>query len=155
MQQMQEIFSLPMSNFELSARSRSTLDRMDIKTLGGLTRITRDDLLSEKNFGDTSLTEIEDLLGRYDLELGGPAPGAEQTEGQEDEDEDETLGMPIDALELSTRARKCMTTLGVETIGDLAELTEAQLLDTPNFGATSLQEVQEKLGALGLSLKEE
>jgi len=142
MQQMQEIFSLPVSNFELSARSRSTLDRMDIKTLGGLTKLSREDLLSEKNFGDTSLSEIEELLGRYDLELGGAAEAAERPQPLEDEeeegedeeeadDESETLDMSIDALDLTTRARKCIAAIGVETLGQLTELTETQLLDTP------------------------
>jgi len=152
-QYMQQVFNLPVSNFELSARSRTALDRMDIKTLGGLTQVTREELLSEKNFGDTSLTEIEELLGRYDLELGGSAPTAEGAAGAELNALREKLNMPIDQLEFSTRCRKCMERLGVTTVGQLTELTETQLLDTPNFGVTSLQEVKDKLAALGLSLK--
>jgi len=157
MQHLQEIFSLPVSNFELSARSRNTLDRMDIRTLGGLTKVSREALLNEKNFGDTSLGEIENLLDRYDLELGvvaaeGPVPGAE---GIEDAATLAKLQLPIEEMDFSTRCRKCMERLGIKAVGQLVQLSEAHLLETPNFGATSLQEVRDKLEALGLSLRAE
>jgi DNA-directed RNA polymerase subunit alpha len=158
LERMHEIFSLPVSNFELSARSRSTLDRMDIKTLGGLTQVTREELLSEKNFGDTSLGEIENLLSRYDLELGRGAPEAAATaqrEAAEDAALREKLSMSVEELDFSTRCRRCMERLVVSTVSDLIQRTEAELLNTPNFGATSLQEVKRKLAALGLSLKGE
>jgi len=158
MEYMKEVFSLPVSNFELSARSRTTLDRMDVKTLGGLTRITRDELLNEKNFGDTSLTEIESLLSRYDLELGARLEPGEipvPAESIDDEELREKLNIPVAELDLSTRCRKCMERLGINVVGEVTQMTEAQLLDTPNFGATSLQEVKDKLAELGLSLKSE
>ncbi len=158
MQRMQEVFNLPVSNFELSARSRSTLDRMDIKTLGGLTKLTRDDLLNEKNFGDTSLGEIEDLLDRYELELGGPAGTPEPLNLVDDEEEEEADGVmatPVGELNFSTRCRKCMDRLNITTVGELIQYAEDELLDTPNFGVTSLQEVKDKLAELGLELKSE
>jgi len=148
---MEEIFSLPVSGFELSSRSRSALDHKDIKTLGGLAKLTREDLLNEKNFGDTSLEEIEQLLARYDLELGegaGPDAGPDAALL-------EKLSTPVETLELSTRCRKCMEKLGVTTVGELAQLSEEDLLAVPNFGSTSLNEVKEKLATFGLSLKGE
>jgi DNA-directed RNA polymerase subunit alpha len=149
MRYMDEIFNLPVSAFELSARSRSALDRRGIRTLGSLTKVTREELLTEKNFGDTSLEEIEQLLARHDLELGEGAHIGGEGEDQE------RLKMPLEALEFSTRCRKCMERLGLTTVGELIQLTEEDLLAVPNFGNTSLNEVKTKLAALGLTLKSE
>jgi len=150
MHELNEIFSLPVSGFELSPRSRACLDRMDIQTLGKLTQLSKDQLLSEKNFGDTSLNEIEGLLARYDLELD-----ASLEDGAGEDEVDEALAASVDDLELSTRCRKCMDRLGIMTIADLVRRTESELLAAPNFGATSLDEVKTKLRAMGLSLKSE
>lgn len=146
---MEEVLSLPLSTFELSARSRNCLDRKDITTLGSLTKVTRDELLTEKNFGDTSLEEIESLMARYDLEIG------EATSESPEEAPPENLSMSVEMLELTTRCRRCLERLGARTLDDVTELTEADLLGVPNFGATSLNEIVTKLAALGLSLKAE
>ena len=147
MRRMEEVFNMQLSAFELSARSRTCLDRKDIKTLGALTKVTREELLNEKNFGDTSLEEIEQLMSRYDLQLG------EETPQEPDHDDSDALTASVDALELSTRCRKCLERLGVATIGELVNLTEADLLAVPNFGATSLNEIAMKLASLELGLK--
>ncbi len=157
-QRLEQIFNLPVDGFELSTRSRTTLERRDIKTLGALAKVSKDDLLEEKNFGDTSLEEIEDLLGRYDLSFAGNSSlaGPEGQDTPEGDGEDqETDGTPIEVLELSTRCRRCMEKLGVKTVGELTRFTEQQLLATQNFGSTSLNELKVKLEALGLSLGSE
>ena len=147
MRRMEEVFNMQLTAFELSARSRTCLDRKDIKTLGALTKVTREELLNEKNFGDTSLEEIEQLMARYDLQLGEEIP---QVPEQDDSD---SLSASVDMLELSTRCRRCLERLGVATIGELVNLAEADLLAVPNFGATSLNEIVMKLASLGLELK--
>ncbi len=155
LRRLEEVFDLPVSNFELSARSRSALDRMEIHTLGGLTRVTPEQLLSERNFGDTSLGEIEQLLSKYDLELGeqsgaliGKAPQAEAVE-------EGVLEMSVEEMALSTRSRRCMKRLGIKTVGQLVQMTGDQLLECPNFGETSLEEIETELAKLGLSLSTE
>ena len=60
---------------------------------------------------------------------------------------------PIADLDLSVRSSKCMSLLNVQTVGELMQYTEADLLKTKNFGQTSLQELRTKLGSLGLSLR--
>ena len=60
---------------------------------------------------------------------------------------------PITDLEFSVRSRKCMQRLNIETIGDLVDRTEAELMATKNFGQTSLNEIKSKLGEIGLGLK--
>ena len=52
----------PITDFELSVRSRNCLKKMNIRSLGDLLKTTEQELLSYKNFGETSLNEIKALL---------------------------------------------------------------------------------------------
>ena len=56
-------------------------------------------------------------------------------------------------MDLSIRCLKCMQSLGVETIGDLVQKTDKELLQCQNFGQTSLNELKRKLAAHNLALK--
>jgi DNA-directed RNA polymerase subunit alpha len=71
------------------------------------------------------------------------------------QEEKALLAKPISDLNLSVRARKCMTKLGIQTVGELIVHTGDELMECKNFGVTSLNEVREKLGELGLKLKNE
>lgn len=62
------------------------------------------------------------------------------------------LATPIDDLDLSVRSRHCLDSEGIETVGDLVQRTEADLLKVRNFGQTSLAEIKKKLTALELEL---
>jgi DNA-directed RNA polymerase subunit alpha len=66
---------------------------------------------------------------------------------------DAVLNKPISVLDLSVRARKAIQFLNIQTIGDLATRTEAELMGVKNFGATSLVEIQGKLADFALSLR--
>jgi DNA-directed RNA polymerase subunit alpha len=157
-----QVLALPVSNFELSVRSRNCLQKMGIHTLGDLARTTEEEILASKNFGETSLVEIKDMLASKGLSLGqmATAPAAveafEPGVGEEPSaDEQEIHGLPISDLNLSVRARKCTTKLGISTIGDLVRRTAEDLLECKNFGVTSLNEVREKLSERGLRLRGE
>ncbi|HHI68955.1 MAG TPA: tetratricopeptide repeat protein, partial [Planctomycetes bacterium] len=65
-----QILQIPISDFELSVRSRNCLAKMEIRTLGDLVKKTEQELLSYKNFGDTSLMEIKEILRQKGLRLG-------------------------------------------------------------------------------------
>ena len=67
---LQQILAIPVTDFELSVRSRNCLQKMGVMTLGDLTVTTEQELLSSKNFGETSLVEIRDMLQGKGLELG-------------------------------------------------------------------------------------
>lgn len=67
----------------------------------------------------------------------------------------ELLNLPISELNLSIRARKCVTKLGIITIGELLRRTGEDLLECKNFGDTSLRDVREKLAKRGLKLRGE
>jgi DNA-directed RNA polymerase subunit alpha len=153
-----QVMTLPVSDFELSVRSRNCLQKMGILTLGDLARTTEDEILASKNFGETSLVEIKEMLASKGLSLGQAAQPAafEEAVVEPSEvaaDDQEMHGLPIAELNLSVRARKCTTKLGINTIGDLVRRTAEDLLECKNFGVTSLNEVREKLSERGLKLR--
>lgn len=153
-----QILAVPVTDFELSVRSRNCLQKMGLNTLGDLTRCTEQDLLASKNFGETSLTEIKEMMTSRGLSLGQfaneklPTDAVAEPE-QISPDEQALLNKPIADLNLSVRARKCMIRLGVTTIGELVRRTGDELLECKNFGVTSLNEVREKLTSHGLRLR--
>ena len=69
-----------------------------------------------------------------------------------DEELTQKLNMPVQELELSVRASNCLESAKVETVGQLAKMTDADLLKIRSFGKTSLREVKRKLADIGLSL---
>lgn len=153
-----QILSVPVTDFELSVRSRNCLQKMGIMTLGDLTETTEQELLSSKNFGETSLVEIREMLVSKGLELGQFAASWREEEPSYDsstlsDDERALLDRPIADLNLSVRARKCMVRLGLSTIGELVRRTGDDLLECKNFGVTSLTEVREKLTLNNLKLR--
>lgn len=64
----------------------------------------------------------------------------------------ENLFRRIDEIELTVRSANCLENIGVKYIGELAQMTEAELLRTKNFGRKSLTEIKELLTEMGLSL---
>jgi len=62
------------------------------------------------------------------------------------------LALPIGELELSVRSSRCLESENIRTVGDLLSCGEEHLLQVRNFGQTSLEEVNKKLGELGLTL---
>lgn len=152
-----QVLSTPVTDFELTVRSRNVLQKMGIRSLGDLTRITEQELLSSKNFGETSLSEIRDMLASKGLVIGQFAHEKAEPEPIDvasfPADSQVQLDRPLSELNLSVRARKCMVRLGLNTIGELVRKTGDDLLECKNFGVTSLNEVREKLTELGLKLR--
>ncbi len=63
----------------------------------------------------------------------------------------EILNRSVEELELSVRSYNCLKNANIQTIGDLVQKTEAEMLRTKNFGRKSLNEIKEILQELGLS----
>ncbi|MCL4190451.1 MAG: tetratricopeptide repeat protein [Thermoguttaceae bacterium] len=153
---MSQVLNIPVTDFELSVRSRNCLRKMGVMTLGDLCRTSEAELLSSKNFGETSLIEIKEMLASKGLRLGQLAPERHVVDYEPETlsaDEQALLGRPIADLNLSVRARKCMIRLGISTIAELIRHTGDELLECKNFGVTSLNEVREKLTVHGLKLR--
>jgi DNA-directed RNA polymerase subunit alpha len=62
------------------------------------------------------------------------------------------LATPIEALDLTVRSNNCIESIALTTVGELARMTEADLLKVRSFGKTSLREIYRKLGDMGLTL---
>jgi DNA-directed RNA polymerase subunit alpha len=160
---LKQLLEIPVTDFELSVRSRNCLRKMNIRTLGDLTRTTEAALLASKNFGETSLSEIKEMMTSKNLRLGMALEGGERVANtfqadpveEMSQEEKALLAKPISDLNLSVRARKCMTKLGIQTVGELIIHTGDELMECKNFGVTSLNEVREKLTDLSLKLKNE
>ncbi|HVS18355.1 MAG TPA: DNA-directed RNA polymerase subunit alpha C-terminal domain-containing protein, partial [Planctomycetota bacterium] len=153
------ILRTPITDFELSVRARNCLNKMDIVTLGDLVKLTEAELLSYKNFGETSLNEIKEILQSKNLRLGmnhseAVASIEAMTRPRATGENADVLNRPIADLDLSIRARRTVENVGCLTVGDIVQHAEEELLSMPNFGVTSLQELKRKLSEMGLKLAE-
>lgn len=159
-----QILRTPITDFELSVRARNCLNKMNILVLGDLVKLTEPELLSYKNFGETSLNEIKEILGSKGLRLGmkheeavasveaASRPRAAAAAGGASEGG--ILDRPLSQVDLSIRVRRALENLACMTLGDIVQHAEAELLSMPNFGHTSLQELKRKLTEYGLKLAE-
>jgi DNA-directed RNA polymerase subunit alpha len=64
----------------------------------------------------------------------------------------ENLNRSVEELELSVRSYNCLKNANIQTIGELVQKTEQEMLKTKNFGRKSLNEIKEILASMGLSL---
>ncbi len=153
------VMEIPITDFELSVRSRNCLKKMNIRTLGDLLKTTEQELLSYKNFGETSLNEIKALLAAKGMRLGqalepGELPlGRRQPVALPENVSPDILSKMVADMELSVRSRKALQRLNINSVGELAQRTEQELLACKNFGQTSLNEIKHQLTQYGLSLR--
>ena len=155
------VLEIPISDFELSVRSRNCLKKMNIRSLGDLLRTSEAELLAYKNFGETSLSEIKALLAQKGLRLGQAAEDPAKAGGvavrraapAAGNAPPELLAKSVGDMELSVRSRKALQRLNINTVGELASRTEDELLGCKNFGQTSLNEIKQQLGTLGIGLR--
>ncbi len=154
-----QLMDTPVTDFDLSVRARTALKKMNIRTLGDLLRITEAELMSYKNFGDSSLAEIKKMLASKGVRLGQGLEESHRSARRQVADhlkgsgKEAALNKPVTDLQLSVRARKALQLLNIQSLGDLASRTEAELMGVKNFGATSLAEVKERLAEAGLGLR--
>ena len=116
---------------------------LEIETDGSIT--PRDALASA---GDT-LRKLVDLVA----DLSEQPRGLELGEVASPTSTSPDLDLPIEELDLSERPRNCLKRARIDTIGQLVQKSEDDLLAITNFGAKSLDEVREKLDERGLSLR--
>jgi DNA-directed RNA polymerase subunit alpha len=152
-----QVLNIPITDFELSVRSRNCLKKMNIRTLGDLLRTSEQELLSFKNFGETSLNEIKSLLSSKGLRLGQAAEDQKvaprRPANVPGNIAPELLSKSVADMELSVRSRKALQRLNINTLGELASRTEDELLGCKNFGQTSLNELRQQLATFGLSFR--
>jgi DNA-directed RNA polymerase subunit alpha len=116
---------------------------LEIETDGSIT--PRDALSSAGDTLGKLVALVAELSGeRRGLELGEVASPASTSPD---------LDLPIEELDLSERPRNCLKRARVDSIGQLVQKTEDDLLAITNFGSKSLEEVIQKLDERGLSLR--
>ncbi|MFO1476169.1 MAG: DNA-directed RNA polymerase subunit alpha [Verrucomicrobiota bacterium] len=107
---------------------------------------------------DDALTQASAILQHHlDVFVGYDKTAVEFEEVVDKQDEEKTklkklLNMSVNEIELSVRAANCLNNANITTVGQLAMKTESEMLKYRNFGKKSLNEIKEKLQALGLTL---
>jgi DNA-directed RNA polymerase subunit alpha len=107
---------------------------------------------------DDALTQASAILQHHlDVFVGYDKNAVEFEEAESKVDEEKTkmkklLNMSVNEIELSVRAANCLNNANITTVGQLAMKTEQEMLKYRNFGKKSLNEIKEKLAALGLTL---
>ena len=107
---------------------------------------------------DDALTQASAILQHHlDVFVGYDKNAVEFEEVTEKQDDEKAklkklLNMSVNEIELSVRAANCLNNANITTVGQLALKTEQEMLKYRNFGKKSLNEIKEKLAALGLSL---
>lgn len=89
------------------------------------------------------------------VNLTEEAKSADMMIEKEETQKEKKLEMTIEELDLSVRSYNCLKRAGINTVQELTEKSEADMMRVRNLGRKSLVEVKEKLADLGLSLKQE
>jgi DNA-directed RNA polymerase subunit alpha len=111
-------------------------------------RITPDDALKQSASILKHHLDVFDRVSEEHYEFE-----SQQSEVSEEQNKlRKLLNMSVNEIELSVRAANCLNNANITTVGELAMKTEQEMLKYRNFGKKSLNEIKEKLEALGLSL---
>ena len=118
---------------------------LDITTNGS---ITPEDALS------LAAKTLRDQLNVF-IDLSDAVEIIEDVVVEETPDTSEILSMKIEDMELSVRSFNCLKRAGINTVEDLCNKTESEMIKIRNLGNKSLVEVHERLEAMGLSLRKD
>ena len=116
---------------------------LDLETDGS---VTPREALASAGGALLELTQLFADLAETDSVTVGPA---------EDDSAPSDYAITIEELNLSVRSYNCLKREGLNTVGDLVQKSETELMDIRNFGQKSIDEVKAKLEELGLALREE
>ena len=89
------------------------------------------------------------------VDLSDEAKNAEIMVEREETIKEKVLEMTIEELDMSVRSFNCLKRAGIDTVEDLTNRTEEDMIKVRNLGKKSLEEVILKLHSLGLELKKE
>lgn len=89
------------------------------------------------------------------MEMSEEAKTAEILVAKEEDNKVQMLEMTIEELDLSVRSYNCLKRAGINTVQELANKTEQEMIKVRNLGRKSLEEVKIKLQELELGFKEE
>jgi DNA-directed RNA polymerase subunit alpha len=165
------LLRMPITDFELSPRARTCLQKLDVQTFGDLVAKSEAEIASQKSFGEAVQQEIRALVAAkgFRFGYGTEADDVEPTGDLIDVPdqaapakgpvplpvgiEPRVLNVQLSDMELPLRVRKALVAMKAQSIGDLLTHTEAELLSLKNFGLTSLNELKAKLAEYGVNLR--
>ena len=135
-------------NFEVqSSRVGQNMDFdklvLDVETRG---------TVSAKEVVALSAKLLNDYISMF-VELVEGMANCDILVARKEDERTKLLEKPIEEMELSVRSYNCLKRAGIETIGDLAKKTKADMLKVRNMGAKSLEEVLQKMEAYGIILE--
>lgn len=133
-------------SLDLSFRTFNVLTRAGITTLGQVSNLTEEELLSIRNLGRKSSEEIIATLEEFGLQLKEP-PSEEKTAEQLDP-------LSLDNLNLSPRSYNCLIKAGFTSLDQVANLTLKELEKLRNIGPKSVNEIVYKLEKFGFHLSD-
>ena len=152
----EKVLSMKVEELDFSSRTENALRRAGINTVEEIISFTEDDIIKIRNIGETGFTEIlKKLRGlglafrKREIYTMGMLVERPEVKGEK------VLEMTVEELELSVRTFNCLKRVGINTVDELLDLTEDDLMHVKNLGKKGFEEVIQKLNALGLSLKEE
>lgn len=121
-------------------------------------RLTMEIWTNGSIYPEMALVEASKILRKHlnpfvqYTELGAQVHAQPQSKGGIDAALEAKLNMPITELRFSVRATNCLDCSDIRTVRDLVQKTEDQLMEIRNFGETTLVEVRQLLGELGMHL---
>ena len=95
---------------------------------------------------------MQEHLNQF-ISLDEAASGMSILVEREEDQKEKALDKTIDELELSVRSYNCLKRAAINTVEELTEKTEDEMMKVRNLGKKSLDEVKKKLAELGLSLR--
>jgi Bacterial RNA polymerase, alpha chain C terminal domain len=161
------LYQTPIEELQLSVRSYNSLKKGQINLVGELLEYSPDNLLEIKGVGFKSRDEINNALQErlginwtQSLTQGNPrakkydSSPLENSDGHPSDDEEISFDdkeispesqIPIEELQLSVRAYNCLKRAQINSVGDLLDYTQEDLMEVKNFGVKSVEEVIEAL----------
>ena len=146
------------SLFSPVARVRYTVEAARVGQKTDYDRLILDIWTDGRITPDEALVQGAGILQRHlDVFVGYDKNAVEFEEEESKQDEERSrlrklYNMSVNEIELSVRAANCLNNANITTVGHLAMKSEAEMLKYRNFGKKSLNEIKEKLAALGLTL---
>lgn len=104
---------------------------------------------------DEAISQSAKILSKHlrlFINLTEKVDEVEQVDDPEEEDREKILGMTIEELDLSVRSFNCLKRAGINTVGELTQKTSEEMMKIRNLGKKSMEEIQQKLDELDLSL---
>jgi DNA-directed RNA polymerase alpha subunit len=152
----EKVLGMKVEELDFSSRTLNALKRANINTVEEIISFTEDEIIKIRNIGETGFTELLKKLRGLGLSFResevytmGMFIERPEVKGEK------VLEFTIEEMEFSVRTYTCLKRAGINTVEDLINRTESDMIKVRNLGRKSLEEVIQKLNALGLSLMDE